>query len=107
MTTQWLPEGRTSPMLVTLFIARSSASMLTAVFALRFPDWHGRGFLAGYFLLFLSVEFIAGYYFLPPGALGIEVAVVCFFITAVVIAVIRYMRELEQKHDNPDGQGGS
>jgi hypothetical protein len=71
--------------MVSIVVAFSIASVLTAIFAFRFRNSRRPLLLAGYFLVFFVVEWVASYFFIPPGAFGMEIALVCFPLTVVFI----------------------
>lgn len=80
-------------------IAFSIALLLTASFAFRFGQMKRPRLLAAYFAFFLTVEWGAATYFIPEGALGIEIAYVCFGLTIPFIIAgilrLRYENSLE------------
>lgn len=82
-------------MLVTVIVACSIASCLTAVFAFRFRTWKVPKRLLRYFSTFFLLELAAEHFLLPPGLLGLEVAVVCFGIAALFVIAILATRRLE------------
>ncbi len=69
--------------MVSFVVALSIASVLTAAFAFRFRNARRPWVLAAYFLLFLAAEWVASHFFIPPGAFGIEIALVCFPLAAI------------------------
>ena len=73
--------------MLTLFVSASIAAAFTALFAFRYGASRQPARVAGYFLFFLAIEWIGEHFFLPPGALGVEVGVVCLGITALLVAV--------------------
>lgn len=91
--------------IVPLIISASIATLLTAIFAFRFRTWNRKGLLAVYFLVFFGLELTLQELFIPPGALGLEVAAVCFFIAGLFIAATRFAMHAEEaekaKHDRP------
>ncbi|GMV16189.1 MAG: hypothetical protein HS104_33275 [Polyangiaceae bacterium] len=82
-------------MIVTAIVACSIASCLTAIFAFRFRAWKVPRRLVGYFSLFFLLELGAEHFLLPPGLLGLEVAVVCFGIAALFVVAILATRRFE------------
>lgn len=60
------------------------ALLLTSLFVLRFRGWTRPRHVIGYFAFFAALEMVANHYFFPAGALGPEVAVVCFALTVPV-----------------------
>ena len=79
----------------SLAVAFSIALLLTASFAFRFRNSRRPKLLAAYFLLFLALEWIGERFFLPPGSLGIEVAYVCFTLTAVFVGATWIVQRYE------------
>ena len=78
------------------------ATVLTALFALRFRTWRQPKMLAVYFTFFFATEFAVGQWVLPPQAFGPEVGWVCMVISALTAAAIygidRYERSTGQQH---------
>ena len=78
------------------------ATLLTALFALRYRYWRSPRILVSYFSFFLILELIVSVKILPPGALGPEVGLVCLGVGAMVIAAIiglhRYEVEVGEDH---------
>ena len=85
-----LPGWRGTDLLVTsaFVVSFSIALALTAFFAFRYRVWKRPGLLAAYFVLFLAAEWAAEEFLLPPDALGLEVAYVCFGMTILFVAAI-------------------
>jgi hypothetical protein len=73
------------------------ALLLTAAFALRFRYWDNPKVLAIYFSAFFSLELVAGHFFIPKGAMGIEIAVVCIALTLPIVGVIEFFRRRERE----------
>ncbi|MFQ5415630.1 MAG: hypothetical protein ACE5FL_01150 [Myxococcota bacterium] len=88
--------------MMTVAVAVSIAAMLTAIFAFRFNAASRRLLLTGYFCLFLVLEYVAGYYFLPADALGIETAVVCASIAALFVGATRIRDRLEHSEEDEE-----
>jgi hypothetical protein len=86
---------------ITAAVAISIAAMLTAIFAFRFDAGRRPLALTGYFCLFLAVEWFAGHYFLPAGALGLETATVC----AAIAALFGGATYIRDRLENSDGDG--
>jgi len=86
----------------SLAVACSIALLLTASFAFRFRNSRQPKLLIAYFVLFLSLEWVGERYFLPRGALGIEVAAVCFALAAVFVAAIYLVGRYEASLDDSD-----
>ena len=75
------------------------ALLLTATFALRFRYWDNPKVLAVYFASFFTIEIVAGHFFVPEGAMGIEVALVCIGLTVPILGVINFFRRREREMD--------
>jgi succinate-acetate transporter protein len=60
------------------------AVLLTSLFVLRFRGWKRPRFVVAYFVFFAALEMLASHFFLPPGAIGPELAWVCFGLTLPV-----------------------
>jgi len=60
------------------------ALLLTSLFVLRFRGWKRPGLVLAYFLFFATLEMVASRFFLPPGAIGTELAWVCLGLTLPV-----------------------
>jgi len=71
--------------MVSLVVAFSIASVLTAIFAFRFRNSRRPWLLVGYFLVFFVAEWVASRFFIPPGAFGMEIALVCFPLAAIFV----------------------
>ena len=78
------------------------ALLLTAAFALRFRYWDNPKVLAGYFVTFFTIEIVAGHFFIPEGAMGIEIALVCLGLTVPILGVIEFFRRRE--HEMEEGE---
>jgi hypothetical protein len=76
--------------------AFSFASVLTALFCFRYSLWVRPRHLAIYFTFFFALEVVLEKFFLPPGAIPIAAAWICFFLTAVFIAVSFLSYKYEQ-----------
>jgi hypothetical protein len=57
--------------------AFSFALLLTAMFAFRYEIGRTPSVAAAYFALFMGLEWIVERHFIPPGAFGFEVALLC------------------------------
>lgn len=60
------------------------ALLLTSLFVLRFRGWRRPGLVLAYFGFFAVLEMAASRFFLPPDAIGPELAWVCFGLTLPV-----------------------
>ena len=78
-----------------LIISLSITAVLTAMFSFRFGYRDRPGVLVGFALLVFIVESIGQHFFLPPGAIGVEVAWICFPLALVFVGVTFLMRRLE------------
>ncbi len=78
------------------------ATILTALYILRFRGWKRPVFVAVYFLFFLGLESVASHYFLPPGAMGPGLAYVCFGLTVPVLLAAYFVRRHELIHGEGD-----
>lgn len=86
-------------MLITLFVAGSIAAALTAIFAFRFRTWKAPRRLVAYFASFFVIELVAERLVLPPGILGIEVALVFVAITLLFVVAIHASQRAEVGED--------
>jgi len=88
--------------MVSLVVALSIASLLTAAFAFRFRNSRRPGVLTAYFLLFFVVEWLGSYYFIPPDAFGVEIALVCFPLAGifVIASVLSHRWEADDDADD-------
>ena len=85
--------------MVSFVVALSIASVLTAIFAFRFRNSRRPLLLAGYFLVFFVMEWVASHFFIPPGAFGMEIALVCFPLTALFIGASILSHRWEEDED--------
>ena len=82
---------------MTSFInAFGLASVLTAMFALRYRFWRSPILLGAYFCFFFAMEWLVSAYYLPPDALGSEIGYVCLGLTAPMLGVIYGVNRYEQ-----------
>jgi len=74
------------------------ALLLTSLFVLRFRGWKRPGLVLAYFVFFAGLEMLASHFFLPPDAIGPELAWVCFGLTlpVSVAAVLLWRHEKAQ-----------
>lgn len=61
------------------------AMLLTSLYILRFRGWDRPLAVAVYFVFFAALEFLATHYFLPPGAFGPGLGMVCLGLTVPVL----------------------
>jgi len=87
------PGGR---VLLSIFVSFSIAALFTAVFAFRFRNWGRPWLLVSYCAAFMALEWTAAHFFLPPGVFGVEVALVCLFLTALFVAIIVAAKRFEE-----------
>jgi hypothetical protein len=96
--------------MVQVLVGLSIASLLTAMFAFRHEAGRNPRVLVGYFLLFFAFETFAEHFLVPPGALGIQVAYVCFALTIPFVAAAVIVRKLEEAdlagRAEPDSRAG-
>jgi len=83
--------------MVSILVGISIAALLTSLFAFRFDMGRRPWVLAGYFSVFLVIEFVASRYFLPPDALGIDVAVVCFGLAILFAGATEFRQRKEDE----------
>jgi len=81
--------------MISVLVGISIAALLTSLFAFRFDMGRERWLLAGYFVSFLVIEWIAARFFLPPDALGGEVAAVCFALAIIFAMATEYRQRKE------------
>ncbi|HEB90021.1 MAG TPA: hypothetical protein ENI85_10655 [Deltaproteobacteria bacterium] len=75
------------------------ALLLTSLFVLRFRGWKKPWAVAAYFAFFVTLEIAASHYFMPPGAFGPGLAIVCFVLTIPVLIAAYLVWRHEQRHD--------
>ena len=87
--------------MLIFFKATAVASLFTALFAFKFGYWQRPRLLAAYFAFFWVVEWVVDVYFIPPGAFGVGMTVVCFILAALVSAatygVHRYEKSIGER----------
>ena len=76
--------------------------LLTALYVLRFRGWKRPYAVASYFLFFLVIEIAASHYFLPPGAFGSGLSIVCFGLTAPVLVAAFLVWRHEKRNRETD-----
>ena len=86
--------------MVSILTALSIALLLTALFSFRLRNWNSPGLLAGYFVTFAMLEWVGQHYFIPPDAMGFEIALVCFPLAILFIWIGGYFRRLEDSVDD-------
>ncbi len=86
----------------SLMTAFSVALLLTAFFAFRHQLGRRPGVLAVYFALFMGLEWIGEHYFIPPGAFGSEIAIVCL-VLSVPFLVATWVSQRRTGSDDPSG----
>ena len=84
--------------MLAVLIAVSIAAAMTAIFAFRFRVWGKPWTLVGYFALFQALELLAQSYWIPPGALGVEVALVCFAIAMLFAVASSVAKRAEERN---------
>jgi len=82
--------------------AVSFSLLLTSLFILRFRGWKRPLAVAAYFAFFVVLEMIASHYFIPPGAFGSGLAIVCFGLTVPVLVAAYLVWRHERRHGEAD-----
>ena len=77
----------------------SFSLLLTSLYILRFRGWKRPVAVAGYFVFFLVLEIVTSHYFMPPGAFGSGLSIVCFGLTVPVLVATYFVWRHEQHHD--------
>jgi len=80
----------------------SFALLLTSLYVLRFRAWKTPGVVAAYLAFFVILEISASHFFLPPGAFGSGLAIVCFGLTIPVL-IAAYLVWRHEKRHGEDG----
>ena len=78
------------------------AILLTSLYVLRFRGWRRPGMVALYFLFFAGLEIIATRHFLPAGAFGPGLGVVCLGLTVPVLTATFLVWRHEKRHARND-----
>jgi hypothetical protein len=78
--------------------AISFALLLTSLFILRFRGWKRPIAVVVYFAFFVTLEIVASHYFMPPGAFGSGLAMVCFGLTVPVLIASYLVWRHERRH---------
>ena len=74
--------------------------LLSSLYMLRFRAGRRPVLVVAYFTFFMSLEWIAARYFMPPGALPNEVGYVCLGLTLpVLVATFLVWRHEQQQHE--------
>ena len=76
----------------------SFALLLTSLFVLRFRGWKRPWAVLAYFVFFVTLEIAASHYFMPPGAFGSGLAIVCFGLTIPVVVAAFLVWRHEERH---------
>ncbi len=71
------------------------ATLLTSLWILRFRGWTRPVAAACYFLFFAAVEIVATRFFLPPGAFGPGLGMLCLALTVPVLLAAYLVRRHE------------
>ncbi len=82
--------------MTSLINATGVASILTALFAMRFRHWRSPRYLGLYFAFFFGLEFGASAWLLPKDAFGPELGLICLFLAAVVCVAIALLARYER-----------
>lgn len=76
--------------------------LLTSLYILRFRGWNRPIAVVVYFAFFVILEIVASHYFMPPGAFGSELSIVCFGLSVpLLIAAVLVWRH-EKRHDESE-----
>ena len=76
----------------------SFSLLLTSLYILRFRGWKRPVAVAGYFAFFLVMEISTSHYFMPPGAFGSGLSIVCFGLTVPVLVATYFVWRHERSH---------
>jgi hypothetical protein len=82
--------------------AISFALLLTSLFVLRFRGWKRPIAVVVYFAFLALLELGASHYFMPPGAFGSGLAIVCFGLTVPVLVAAYLVWRHERRHGEAD-----
>jgi hypothetical protein len=74
------------------------ATILTSLFILRFRGWKRPWSVVAYFAFFLILETVVSRRYLPPGAMGSGVAMVCFGLSVPLLAAAFFVWRHEKAH---------
>ena len=86
------------------FMAAVSTSLLfTSLFALKFHYWRQPKILIAYMCFFMTAEWLAHAYVLPPDAFGNWLSILCLSLTVPVILAIYLLDRHERRHDRTEG----
>jgi hypothetical protein len=85
--------------MIEMIVSLSIASVLSALFCFRFHLWKQPKKVASYFLFFWFLEWGMEYFFLPPDIFGFELAIICFLLTGLIIAVGLFLEKLEKNNE--------
>ena len=72
------------------------ATLLTALYVLRFRGWNRPLAVAGYFVFFAAIE-IGATQLLPPGAFGIGLGILCLGLAVPVCVAAWFVWRQEQR----------
>ena len=78
------------------------ATLLTSLFVLRFRGWRRPSMVVVYFIFFATLELFAARFFLPPGAFGPSLGIVCAGLTVPVLvaAYLLWRHEIREGEAN-------
>lgn len=76
----------------------SFSLLLTSLFILRFRGWKRPTAVGIYFLFFVFLEVAASHFFMPPGAFGPGLAILCFGLTVPVLIAAYLVWRHEKRH---------
>jgi hypothetical protein len=91
--------------MTTFVVSLSIALVLTSLFAFRHHNWRRPRLLATYFVAFMGLEWLAEAFLLPPGAIPVEVAYVCFPLSFAFATACYGMHRYQQHAATGDERG--
>ena len=79
------------------------ATLLTSLYVLRFRGWTRPGRVALYFAFFAGLELAAARWFIPPGAFGAMLGVLCLGLSVPVLVASALVYWNEQRAGETEG----
>lgn len=79
------------------------ATLLTSLYVLRFRGWTRPSRVALYFAFFAGLELAATRWFIPPGAFGAELGVLCLALSVPVLVASGLVYRNEQRAGETEG----
>lgn len=76
----------------------SFALLLTSLWILRFRGWSRPLAVVAYFAFFVVLEVGASHFFIPPGAFGSGLRIICFGLTVPVLVAATLVWRYERRH---------